>query len=259
MPMVLSHRHRIHYRFEGERGPFLILYPPHFDSLQNWYRLGYVEQLQEYYRLILIDPLGQGRSDAPLDPEHYTLAARAGHILEITEELRVESFHFLGFGLGAQVGFVLATDFPRRLRSLSLAGTHPYSERNEVRRLENTAQLLRTEGMDAYIEQLKFQGEMSSTREAEIQSGSPEAYALALEAVAQWEGVADRLPSIRVPGLLITATAEDKFLSIREAGRNMPRTRYLILPELQFEDSWLTSELIVPEVTDFIRRQRWSG
>ena len=38
----------------------------------------YTEALRDTYQLILLDPRGQGRSDAPHDPELYSLRARAG-------------------------------------------------------------------------------------------------------------------------------------------------------------------------------------
>ncbi|MBF0279052.1 MAG: alpha/beta fold hydrolase [SAR324 cluster bacterium] len=258
MPIALSQKQRIHYRIEGDRGPFLLLYPPFLEGLLCWYRAKYIERLQDYYRLILLDPVGHGRSDYSLALEHYTLESRAQHVLDIMEELKVEKFHFLGMGMGAQVGFFMAAHFPSRLRSLVTAGAHPYAITTEMQKFQEWIQQLRSDEISVFLESFKTQELVSPEREAEILKGSPEAYALSLEAISQWKGIGQDLNSISIPGLLITATGEEKFLSIREAGRKMPRARYLILPELRYNDGLLEAELVVPELMDFIRKLRRS-
>ncbi len=258
MPIALSQKQRIHYRIEGDRGPVLLLYPPFLEGTLSWYRAHYVEQLQDSHRLILLDPIGQGRSDDALALEHYTLEARVRHILDIMEELQVEKFHFLGVGLGAQVGFFMAAHFPTRLRSLITIGAHPYAIATELEKFQEWIQQLRTDGISAFLESFKSEEMVSPERESEIMKGSAEAYALALEAISKWEGIGPNLSSISIAGLLVTGTREDKFLAIREAARKMPRSRYLILPELRYEDGLLEVSLILSELMDFIRKQRHS-
>lgn len=258
MPIVLSQKHRIHYRVEGDRGPCLLLYPPFLEGLLGWYRLNYVERLQNHFRLVLIDPIGQGRSDSSESIKQYTMESRAKHVLAIMEELKVEKFHFLGFGIGAQVGFFLAVHFSARLRSIVIAGAHPYAITTELQKIQEWIQQLRTEGIPAFLKSFKSQERVSPEQEAEAIKGSAKAYALALEAMSKWGGVGEHLSSISIPGLLITATGEDKFLAIREAGRNMPRARYLILPELKYKGGLLEADIVVPQLTDFIRKQRRS-
>ena len=256
MPIVLSKKQRIHYCVEGERGPFLVLYSPFLETIEGWYRGGYVEQLQDHYQLILIDPLAQGRSDVSLEREHYTMDSRAQNVLDIMMELEVAQFHFLGMGIGGQVGFLLAAHFPKRLRSFVTAGVHPYAITTDYQKIQQWLRLLRREGLAAFIEKMKADEQILPEQETSLKQESLEAYVLLLEAICQWQGLGEQLETIGVPGMLLTATAEDRFLSIREAARKMPRARYEILPELRYEGALLASELVVPQLLEFIRRQR---
>lgn len=155
MPFVIANHQRIHYETAGERGPYLFLHGPFLVNLDTWWQTGYIEQLQETFRLVVIEPLGQGRSDAPLESEHYSISARAAHVLEVLREVQVDYTHFLGFGLGAQVGFSLAVSHPESIRTLAAAGAHPYPLIDELQVLEEsransvTGILLRTSNSGA--------------------------------------------------------------------------------------------------------------
>lgn len=258
MPIVLSNKQRIHYRVEGDRGPFLLLHPPFMETLNSFYRLNYVEQLQDYYRIILVDPLGQGRSDIAEESSHYSIPSRSQHILDIMQEVDVDNFHFLGMGLGAQVGFYMTVTFPKKIRSLTTVGEHPYPITTELRRVQESIEGFRTNGVEAYVEKLKATEGISPEREKEMLQCDSSACAMTLEEICKWQGVGEELGKIYVPGLLFTATSEEKFLSIREAGRSMPRTRYVILPELRYKDGLIEADLILSHFMEFIRRQRRS-
>ena len=249
-------KQRIHYRLEGNKGPFLVLYSPFLQTLRGWYRSNYVKHLQDHYRLVLIDPLGQGRSDAPRNFERYVMESRARNLLDIMDELKVEKINFLGLGIGAQVGFFMAAHFQRRIRSLIIAGAHPYPVTTDLQKMQEWIKQLRTEGILALLNSLKSQQSFSHEWELDVLRGIPEAYAMSLEAICQWDGIESLLESITIPTLLITDTAEDKFLAIREAGRIMPRARYLILPQLKYEDGLLDADIIAPHLIEFIRKYR---
>jgi pimeloyl-ACP methyl ester carboxylesterase len=64
MRYALSGGYPIHYEVEGAGSPIL-LHAGYLAAAGDWYDLGYVEALKDDYRLILLDPLGQGVSDKP--------------------------------------------------------------------------------------------------------------------------------------------------------------------------------------------------
>jgi hypothetical protein len=67
MPYATNDGVRIHYEVEGS-GPPLFLHIGFLGSLDDWCRadVRYAEALRDTYRLLLLDPRGQGRSDPGL-------------------------------------------------------------------------------------------------------------------------------------------------------------------------------------------------
>ena len=133
MSFVISNKHRIHYRLSGEKGPWLILHPPFILDHECWDMSGFVQLLERDFRLMLIDPLGHGRSDAPEDPTCYSMESRAQDVLNVMQEVQMDFAHFFGVGLGGQVGFQMAVDAQRKIRSLITAAAHPYPRLDEIK------------------------------------------------------------------------------------------------------------------------------
>jgi pimeloyl-ACP methyl ester carboxylesterase len=136
MSIVVSNKQKIHYELAGDKGPWMLLHTPHMIPMSAWKEAGYVKQLEQDFRLVMIEPLGQGLSDAPEDASHYTIGSRIRHILDILREVQADYTFFLGVGLGAQVGFQMSKEFPRRIRSLISIGAQPYQELEESKYLK---------------------------------------------------------------------------------------------------------------------------
>ncbi|HHZ78785.1 MAG TPA: alpha/beta hydrolase, partial [Candidatus Lambdaproteobacteria bacterium] len=143
MSIVVSNKQKIHYELAGDKGPWMFLHTPHMIPMSAWREGGYVKQLEQNFRLVMIEPLGQGLSDAPVDASHYTIASRIRHILDILREVQADYTFFLGVGLGAQVGFQMSKEFPRRIRSLITIGAQPYQELEEAKYLKEKLDQLR--------------------------------------------------------------------------------------------------------------------
>ena len=59
MAFVVSRQRKIFYDLDGERGPYLLLYPSLWMDLQFWEEAGYLKVLQQEYRVLRMDPLGR--------------------------------------------------------------------------------------------------------------------------------------------------------------------------------------------------------
>ncbi len=57
MAYAINRGVRIHYQVEGDGAP-LVLQHGLFWSVESWSRVGYVDALKPYYRLIMIDAEG---------------------------------------------------------------------------------------------------------------------------------------------------------------------------------------------------------
>ena len=136
MSIVVSNKQKIYYELAGDKGPWMLLHAPHIIPMTAWKEVGYVKQLEQNFRLVIVEPLGQGLSDTPKDASHYTISSRIRHILDILREVQADYTFFFGVGLGAQVGFQMSKEFPRRIRSLISVAAQPYQELEEAKLLK---------------------------------------------------------------------------------------------------------------------------
>ena len=69
--------------------------------------------------------------------------------------------HFFGVGLGGQVGFQMAVDAPRKIRSLITAAAHPYPRLDEIKTLEEALVQLRSGNIQNYLQQWRSEEHLS--------------------------------------------------------------------------------------------------
>ena len=255
MSIVVSNKQKIHYKLAGDKGPWMLLHPPHLIPMKAWEEEGYVKQLEKDFRLVMIEPLGQGLSDAPEDSSNYIISSRIRHVLDIMREVQVDYAFFFGVGLGAQVGFQISKEFPRRIRSLISVGAQPYQELEEAKYLKEKLDKLRSGNVSAYLQQWHSLDHLSEEQEKVILGGNPEAYALGLKESINWEGLGDDIKTLGTATLLITAKAEPRFLSVRDAGKRLRNGRYVIIPKVLHSHGLWNSELIIKHLLEFTRRE----
>ncbi len=258
MPVALFQKQKVHFQVEGDHGAWIMLYPPLGESIQNWYRQSFVKSLAKSYRLILIDPLGQGLSDCPDEPYFYTLAHRSKQIVEVLRELRVTHAYFVGLGLGSQTGFALADRLPKILRSLIIMKSHPYPITIGAPEIQNLAERIQKKGSQAYCQYLSKGTSLDKAREQDILQIPPHALIHALQALCQWQGLSVPLEEFQSSGMFIIGRNEEQFATIRDASNRMPKFRYQILSHLEFVQGWPDHHVLVPELTNFFERRRTS-
>src|SRR5690606_7102345 len=96
-------------------------------TIDSWREAGYVAGLRDAYTLVLLEPRGHGRSDASHDSARYTLERMAGDAAVVLDALGIERAHYLGYSMGAAIGYVAMHAYPDRFRSLAAGGgpLHP--------------------------------------------------------------------------------------------------------------------------------------
>lgn len=129
----------------GETILFLHGFPSYWPSF-----LKQMEALKTDYRVIAIDGLGAGRSDAPRDQERYRLEAMSAHVLALLDHLTVARVHLVGHDWGAGLAFAMAQQYPARVRSVTGIGAPP-----QTVLLEGLARDPATRERTAYVERLK--------------------------------------------------------------------------------------------------------
>ena len=92
------------------------------DSLQF---LGGGALLDAGYRVLVLDYLGHGESDAPADDALYTNAMAADHVVAVMDAARVEHAHLVGYSMGGHHVGHAATHHPERVLSVVIGGERP--------------------------------------------------------------------------------------------------------------------------------------
>lgn len=128
MSTAHSHGLRIRYETVGE-GPTVILHHGGGFRLESWDLAGWAQPLATDHRVVTFDARGNGESDKPTDPRDYALDLMVDDVLAVADACGAATFHYLGFSLGAKVGWGIAASAQDRLDSIALIGAEP--EANE--------------------------------------------------------------------------------------------------------------------------------
>lgn len=88
---------------------------------QNWHEVGYVDRLQDRFKVVTIDIRGNGESDKPTDPVSYTTNKMCQDILTVADDCSATQFTVWGFSYGANLGRYLAAQ-SNRVEKLIMMG-----------------------------------------------------------------------------------------------------------------------------------------
>lgn len=111
--------HRLHYRIDGDTGPWLLLCNSLGTDLHMWD--AQATALSRHLRVLRYDRRGHGASSAP--PPPYTLAELGGDALALLDALGIERAHFCGLSIGGLVGQWLGIHAGERIDRLVVCAT----------------------------------------------------------------------------------------------------------------------------------------
>lgn len=106
----------LHYVEVGMGEPIVFLHG--FPSI--W--LSFVRQVEHFgsdYRVIAVDGLGAGKSDAPSDLPLYQLEAMGMHLAALMDHIGEEQFHIVGHDWGSAFATGFAQRYPERVLSVT--------------------------------------------------------------------------------------------------------------------------------------------
>ena len=248
MPHADNKGVRIHYRTEGV-GPPVVLQHGFTQSIEDWYECGYVDALKRDYRLILVDARGHGRSDKPHDASAYPLESRAADVVAVLDALAIDKAHFWGYSMGGWIGFGMVQFAPERLDRLVIGGQHPYA-----RNMERSRRLARSgieQGPDAFVKSFEevFGAPPTGCR-ARLLGSDFEAFLAVAHDRPSIESV---LPKITMPCCVYAGEADPTFGETKSASGPIRNARFFSLPGLTHLQAFVRSELVLPQVTKFLR------
>jgi len=146
----------VHYHVEtaGE-GAALLLLHGFTGSASTW--RPFLPSWSRRFRVIAVDVLGHGQSDAPLNPTRYSTECAVSDLAQLLDQLEVRQAHLLGYSMGGRLALSFAMVQPERVRSLILESSSPglgtAEERAErVRSDEALAARIEREGIERFVD-----------------------------------------------------------------------------------------------------------
>jgi pimeloyl-ACP methyl ester carboxylesterase len=217
---------RIYWESYGNKAPLLLISGV---SGGTWTWEESIEAWSPFFRVIVFDNIGAGRSGKPNRP--YTIEEMADHAAAVMDAAQVKQAGVVGLSMGGMIAQELALRHPDRVRRLVLGCTHcGGSQRipphpNVIRRFADNEGLSPAEIIDKNLEllvtpQFRKKGSAALKRYKERQLRAPLQPDYALKRQLAAIGVFDacgRINKIQVPTLILTA--EQDILVPPENGR----------------------------------------
>lgn len=89
----------------------------------NWVLTGWVRELTRAgYRVLALDQRGHGNSDKPHEPDAYAIRTLVSDVETVMDTYLVEDAFYVGYSLGARVGWEVVRDLPQRIERAVLGG-----------------------------------------------------------------------------------------------------------------------------------------
>jgi pimeloyl-ACP methyl ester carboxylesterase len=242
MPYVRTDdRVRIYYEEHGGGTPLVLAYG--IGGNTRMWDVN-VAGLAARHRVVLWEPRGHARSDAPADPAKYSFRRWALDLKSVLDHLGLRRAHVGGLSLGAGIATRFALQWPRRVGALvvtnsSSASGLPLSWQNVVMRARSI-EITLTQGMDAMAEFAMASNPNVSERLAldpgakaefyeEYRQLQPIGYANALRALLAMDHITDDLPKLRMPVLLVGGDRDPSLGPMKVMRRKIRGAKLVVL------------------------------
>lgn len=123
--IMVGEGHRIAtYSWGDDSDPTVIVVHGFASSTKdNWVSTGWVRDLLAAgYRVLALDQRGHGASDKPHEAADYSLRQLAGDVETVLDTYLVDEALYVGYSLGARVGWEVAQDIAPRIPRVVLGG-----------------------------------------------------------------------------------------------------------------------------------------
>jgi pimeloyl-ACP methyl ester carboxylesterase len=91
-------------------------------SAADYRQAGYSDRLAATHRVLIVDPLGHGRSDKPHEAQAYRAPDVAADVIAVMDAAGLKKATLWGYSRGAWLACMAAIEFPERLAALILGG-----------------------------------------------------------------------------------------------------------------------------------------
>jgi 2-succinyl-6-hydroxy-2,4-cyclohexadiene-1-carboxylate synthase len=236
----------LHVEVDGS-GPPLLLLHGFTNSIASWDLVR--SDLAKAFRLILVDLIGHGQSEAPADPSRYTSEHALMDLLAVLDALDLQRVALLGYSMGGRLALHLALAAPRRFARLILESASPGiaddGARQERAATDNAlAERIERDGVDAFVEYwenlplLALGGHVPEAIKLELHGvrlrNQPIGLANSLRGMGAGRllPVWSRLAALALPTLLIAGARDQRYVEIAQRMHHLlPHSTLLIAPD----------------------------
>ncbi|MCY8426554.1 2-succinyl-6-hydroxy-2,4-cyclohexadiene-1-carboxylate synthase [Bacillus vallismortis] len=214
-------------------------------SKQSW---TFLDGLLPESRLIKMDCLGHGDTDAPLNGKRYSTSRQVSDLAEIFDELKLHKVKLIGYSMGGRLAYSFAMTYPERVSALVLESTTPglktlEERRDRIMRDRKLADFILRDGIKAFVQYWEGIPLFSSQRRLaedvrhRIRSGRlrNNEIGLANSLIGMGTGSQpswwSRVEDLTMPVLLICGEWDEKFCAInQEVHKKLPSSKIEIVP-----------------------------
>lgn len=200
------------------------------------------------YRIIAVDLIGHGASDAPADEARYTMAHCTADLAALLDALDVERAALLGYSMGGRVALRFALAAPERIAALVLESASPGIEDEGERAVRVAADRaladgIERDGIEVFVDrwealpmwatQAALPEPVRQRLRAQRLRNSTAGLANSLRGMGAGaqEPVLDRLGELRMPVLLIAGELDAKYRQLAHDMRERIRDAHINIVE----------------------------
>jgi 2-succinyl-6-hydroxy-2,4-cyclohexadiene-1-carboxylate synthase len=224
------------------------------------------------YRIVRVDLIGHGRSDAPTDAARYSMGHAVSDLVAVLAHLGIARTAMLGYSLGGRVALHLALAAPQRLWALVCESASPGIEDIDERaaRVAADAALadsIERDGIEAFVDRWQAQALFASQSrlpaavlEAQRRvrlSQSPRGLANSLRGMGAGaqEYLLPRLASLDVPSLFIAGALDERYAAMApRLTATVPGAEQRIVPDAGHAVHLEQPAAFAAIVGDFLKR-----
>ena len=231
------------YQARGAGAP-LILCTASFSTSAHWANVE--SALARRHQVITWDYRGHGRSEAPLEPERYSLAQVVEDLAAIHRAAAGDQPAFVaGLSVGGLVSLSYQLAHPERVRGLLLLNTGPGFKKPEAAQqwgemLERAAAKMEAVGLEAYLDGRRASAELlgldpeapdaASVRAGVLRSSVEGLTRFARQVAGPAPNLVDRLAEVDAPTLILVGSLDPGFHRAAEVmAAKLPNARRVLL------------------------------
>jgi 3-oxoadipate enol-lactonase len=242
MPVVNVNGVNLYYQVHGSGEPLILISGLGADRKGCSFQL---RHFKKFYRVVVFDNRGIGRSDKPVRP--YTIRDMAADTVGLMDHLKMDQANVLGVSMGGMIAQEMALNHPQRLKRVILASTGangwesaPNAKMSRALGVAEVTQQINWDGINwrkamIAITSLSFNGWayrffMTSAYRVLVRPPMLRGVSGQMRAIGGHNTV-DRLPLIKCPTLVIGGTKDWIFprSALELLGERIPGARLVLL------------------------------